>query len=263
MLTGNVAVVTGSAVGIGRGLCLTLARHGAKVVALDIDGGNNAETARLVREAGGECLPVTCDVGDRHQVGQAMELVLGRFGRIDLLVNNAAVWDNSSLLEGTYDSQTAAFELAVRACALGSFNCASAAVPGLRAAGGGNIVNMITEHVKEGHYLTGRRGLGYDCAKFAQWRMTAILAAELKAYHIRVNGLCFGATDTPMLRGEAPDLADRAMKPEDLGQAVLNVIAHGPDGPTGETYLFGTSGTPREESVRAIAALAPAMERRR
>ena len=63
---------------------------------------------------------------------------------------------------------------------------------------GGNIVNLITEHVKEGHYLTGRRGLGYDCAKFAQWRLTAVLAAELKADNIRVNGLCFGATDTPM-----------------------------------------------------------------
>jgi NAD(P)-dependent dehydrogenase (short-subunit alcohol dehydrogenase family) len=258
MLTGKVAVVTGAATGIGRSLCLTLARQGAKVEALDIDGGNNNETAGLVRAADGACLPVTCDVGDRHQVRLAMELVLREFGRIDLLVNNAAVWDNSSLLEGSYDSQTAAFEQAVSACALGSFNCASAVVPALRAAGGGNIVNMITEHVKEGHYLTGRRGLGYDCAKFAQWRLTAVLAAELQADNIRVNGLCFGATDTPMLRGEAPDLADIAMKPEDLAQAVLNVIAHGPGGPTGETYLFGTSGTPREESVRAIAALAPA-----
>ena len=257
MLNGKVAVVTGSAIGIGRGLCLAFAQNGAKVAALDIDAGNNEETARLVRDAGGECLPLTCDVGDRHQVRQAMDVVLSSHGRIDLLVNNAAVWDNSSLLEGDYESQTAAFEEAIRACALGSYNCASAAVPGLREAGGGNIVNMITEHVKEGHYLTGRRGLGYDCAKFAQWRLTAVLAAELKEWNIRVNGLCFGATDTPMLRGEAPDLADIAMKPEDLAQAVLNVIAHGPDGPTGETYLFGTSGTPREESVRAIAALAP------
>jgi hypothetical protein len=47
------------------------------------------------------------------------------------------------------------------------------------------------------------------------------------------------------------------MQPEDLGQAVLNIIAHGPAGPTGETYLFGTSGTPRAESLKAIAALAP------
>lgn len=258
MLNGKVAVITGSATGIGRGLCLALAAQGAKVAALDIDGANNAETARLVAGAGGDCLPVTCDVGDRHQVRLAMELVLRELGRIDLLVNNAAVWDNSSLLEGSYDSQTAAFRSAIDSCALGSFNCASAAAPALRAAGGGNIVNMITEHVKEGHYLTGRRGLGYDCAKFAQWRLTAVLAAELKAWNIRVNGLCFGATDTPMLRGEAPDLADIAMKPEDLAQAVLNVIAHGPGGPSGETYLFGTSGTPREKSVRAIAALAPA-----
>ncbi|MCY3640277.1 MAG: hypothetical protein OXH37_04610, partial [Gammaproteobacteria bacterium] len=64
--------------------------------------------------------------------------------------------------------------------------------------------------------------------------------------------------NSPMLRGAAPDLADSAMKPADIGQAIANLIAHGDGGPSGETYLFGTSGTPREESLAAIAALAPA-----
>ena len=104
---------------------------------------------------------------------------------------------------------------------------------------------------------TGRPALGYDCAKFSMWRQVETWAAELKEKNIRVNGLCFGATDTPMLRGVAPDLADVAMKIEDLGQAVVNVISHGDDGPSGETWLFGTSGTPREDSLVAIAALAP------
>ena len=257
MLTEKTAVVTGSAIGIGRGICLTLAREGARIAALDIDIHNNLETSRLVREAGGECLALACDVGDRMQVRGAFNEVLQHFGRVDILINNAAVWDNSSLLQGNYDTQTKAFGQAMEACALGSFNCTSAAVPAMRAAGCGEVINVITEHVKEGHYLSGRSGIGYDCAKFAQWRMTAALAAELEAWSIRVNGLCFGATDTPMLRGEAPELADRAMRPEDLGQAVLNILAHGVGGPTGETYLFGTSGTPREESLKAIAALAP------
>ena len=257
MLKGKVAVVTGAAIGIGRGVAIALARQGARIAALDIDFHHNLETAALVRAAGQQCLALDCDVGDRIDVRRSMNRILQTFERIDVLVNNAAVFDNSSLLQGTYESQTAAFASAMGACALGSFNCASAATPALRAAGGGNIINMITEHVKEGHHLTGMNGWGYDCAKFAQWRLTAILAAELKDANIRVNGLCFGATDTPMLRGVAPDIADRAMKVEDLGQAVLNILGHGPDGPTGETYLFGTSGTPREESLKAIAALAP------
>jgi 3-oxoacyl-[acyl-carrier protein] reductase len=257
MLTGKVAVVTGAAVGIGRGISIALARQGARVAGLDIDFHQNLETAALVRAAGGECLALDCDVGDRIDARRAMNRVMHEFGRIDVLVNNAAVFEDSCLLQGSYDSQTAAFAAAMNSCALGSFNCSSAVTPAMRAVGGGDIIKVITEHVKEGHYITGAKGWGYDCAKFAQWRLTAILAAGLKDLNIRVNGLCFGATDTPMLRGVAPQIADRAMKVEDLGQAVLNVLAHGPSGPTGETYLFGTSGTPREESLKAIAALAP------
>ena len=257
MLKGKTAVVTGAGIGIGRGVCLTLARNGARIAALDIDEPSNLETARLVREAGGDCLALTCDVGDPAQVRRAIEEVLARFGGVDILINNAAVWDDSSLLGGTYESQTKAFASAMGACAFGTFNCTSATAPAMRAAGGGEVINLITEHVKEGHDLSGRRGIGYDCAKFGQWRLTAVLAAELGAWNIRVNGLCFGATDTPMLRSEAPEIADRAMKPEDLGQAVLNVLAHGPGGPAGETYLFGTSGTAREDSLAQIAALAP------
>ena len=257
MLNEKTAVITGSAIGIGRCVWLTLARQGARIAALDIDIHNNLETSRLVRDAGGDCLALACNVGDRDQVRGAFNQILQQFGGIDILINNAAVWDNSSLLQGDSNTQTKAFAEAISACALGSFNCTSAAVPAMRTAGGGEVINIITEHVKEGHYLSGRSGIGYDCAKFAQWRMTAALAAEVEAWNVRVNGLCFGATDTPMLRGEAPDLADRAMRPEDLGQAVLNVLAHGAGGPTGETYLFGTSGTPREESLKAIAALAP------
>ena len=257
MLNGKVAIVTGSAIGIGRGICVALAEQGAQIAALDIDVENNNQTAALVRATGRDCLALDCDVGDKAQVRHAMDQISDTFGRIDILVNNAAVWENSALLEGTFESQTEAYERAMGACAFGTYYCTLAALPALQAAGGGNIINMITEHVKEGHYLTGRKAAGYDCAKFSQWRLTSIFAAELKSQNIRVNGLCFGATDTPMLRGEAPELADQAMKPSDLGQAVLNIIAHGPDGPTGETFLFGTSGTLRADSVKAIADLAP------
>jgi len=167
--------------------------------------------------------------------------------------------NDCTLLGGSYQSQTANFDAAMGGCAMGSFYCACACAPAMQAVGGGHMINIITEHVKEGHYITGAPAVGYDCAKFSQWRQTESWAVELAAANIRVNALCFGATDTPMLREHAPpELADTAMRPEDIGQAVLNLIAHGPDGPTGETHLFGTSGTPRKESLTAIAALAPA-----
>jgi NAD(P)-dependent dehydrogenase (short-subunit alcohol dehydrogenase family) len=185
-------------------------------------------------------------------VFQAVE---ARFGRVDVLVNNAAIWNDCSLTGGSFAAQAENYLRAMNACALGSFYCALAATPLLKRQGG-NILNIITEHIKEGHYITGRPATGYDCAKFSQWRLTESWAVELAPHGIRVNAFCFGATDTPMLRSVAPQIADKAMKPEDLARAVLTVIAQGRSGPTGQTWLFGTSGTSREESLRQIAALA-------
>ncbi len=256
-LQGEVAVVTGGAVGIGRGIAVALARAGADVASLDIDAVGNAETARLIQEAGGTGIAIDCDVADRGQVRRAIGEVLSQLGRIDLLVNNAAIYIDTSLTTGTYDSQTREYERSISICALGSYFCARAAVPAMRQAGGGNIINVITEHIKEGHLMTGPGASGYDGAKWVMWRQTESWAVELAEYNIRVNGLCMGATDTPMLRAVSVPIAEAAMKVEDIGQAVLNVLAHGKDGPTGESYLFGTTGTPREQSLKEIAALAP------
>ena len=257
MFNGQVAVITGSAVGIGAGIALGLAQRGVDIVALDIDHRANAQLAAQVRAFGGRALVVDCDVGDRAQVQRAIKAAVDELGRIDILINNAAVWLDCALTTGSYESQTAAFAESLNSCALASFYCARAVVPTMLKGGGGNIINIITEHVKEGHYITGMPASGYDCAKFSQWRLTETWAVELKPHNIRVNALCFGATDTPMLRGVSSAIADAGMKTTDLAQAVVNVLSHGANGPTGQSYLFGTSGTPRAESLRQIAALAP------
>ena len=242
-LKGKVAVISGGAVGIGRGVAVTLAKAGVNVATLDIDAVGNAETARLVTEAGATGIALDCDVADRAQVRRAMGEVLSSLGRIDLLVNNAAIYIDTSLTRGTYDSQTREYQRSIDICALGSYYCARAAVPAMQAVGGGNIINIITEHIKEGYLMVGQGASGYDAA--------------LKDHNIRVNALCMGATDTPMLRAVSVPTAEAGMKVEDIGQAVMNVLAHGPGGPTGESHLFGTSGTPREQSLKEIAALAP------
>jgi len=257
LFAGTVAVISGSAVGIGRGVAQVLAARGVNIGALDIDVTNNAETARLVEAAGAQCLALDCDVGDKLAVKQAIDQVAQKFGRIDTLINNAGFWDNSALTEGDYESQTAAFDRAMGAIAMGSYYCTRAAVDHLRAAGGGNVIGMITDHVKPGHYITGMPAVGYDCAKFSMWRQTETWAMELAEHNVRVNGLCFGAVDTPMLRGATEGLLDTAMKPEDMGQAVVNIIEHGPNGPTGESWLICKTPEPREVGLAEIAALAP------
>ncbi len=257
MLAGQVAVITGSAIGIGRGIAVGLAAQGVHIAGLDIDVSENKQTAEQVRSLGGQALALTCDVGSREAVRDALDATLRTFGRVDILINNAAVWLDCALTTGDYESQTDAFAQSMNSCALGSYYCAMAAVPAMIRAGGGNIINIVTEHIKEGHYITGMAASGYDCAKFSQWRLTETWAVELKKHGIRVNALCTGAVDTPMLRGVSAKVAEAGMRVEDMAAAVLNVLAHGPDGPTGQSYAFGFTGTPRTASIEQIAALAP------
>jgi 3-oxoacyl-[acyl-carrier protein] reductase len=256
-LDGQVAVISGAAVGIGRGIAIMLAENGANVASLDIDSVENAETARLVQEAGATGIAIDCDVSDKAQVRRAMNEVLTRLGRVDILVNNAAIYIDTSLTRGTYESQTEEYERSIAVCALGSYYCARAAVPIMQQVGGGNIININTEHTKPGHLMVGLGASGYDAAKWVMWRQTESWAVELKDHNIRVNELCMGATDTPMLRAVSVPIAEAGMKPSDLGQAVMNVLDQGADGPTGQSHLFGTSGTAREQSLAEIAAFAP------
>lgn len=201
LLEGKAAVVTGSAVGIGRAIAVALAEQGAAVAGLDIDAAGNAETARLVRETGRQGLAVDCDVADRAQVRRAMNGALQRLGRIDVLVNNAAIYADTSLTGGDYESQTHGYERSMAICALGSYYCARAAAPAMLAAGGGDILNVITEHIKEGHLMTGGAASGYDGAKWVQWRQVETWAAELAPHGIRVNAIGPGFIETPMTAG--------------------------------------------------------------
>ncbi len=250
-MSGQVGFVTGSAVGIGRALAINVAKDGGAVIALDVDDKENAETKRLVEAAGGTCHAIHCDVGDRL----AVEAVFNSlpYDHIDILINNSAVWNDTSLTAADPAAQTDAFETAMGACVMGAYYCTVAAVPLMSP--GSNIINILTDHVKEDFLITGAPATGYDAAKFGLLRLTESWAVELKDRGIRVNGLCFGATDTPMLRGVSVELAEKGMKPEDIALAVDNVVGQGPDGETGKSYLFGLTRQPREKSLEQIEGL--------
>ena len=102
LLDGQIAVVTGSAVGIGRGIALALAEEGADVACIDIDSHNNNETVNMINELGRKGLSIDCDVADKAQVRNAMNQTISHFGQINILVNNAAIYIDSSLTLGNY-----------------------------------------------------------------------------------------------------------------------------------------------------------------
>lgn len=251
----QVVLVTGSAVGIGRELCISFAREGAVVIAIDIDDAENKITREFVVKAGGTCHSYQCDIGDKSAVKAVFDDLDGKVGGIDLLVNNAAVFNDTSLTGGDWQQQTAAFDKAMGSCALGAFYCTAAAVHLLANAGHSNIINILTNHIKEGYYITGRPFTGYDCAKFSLWRLTESWAVELKDQGTRVNALCFGATDTPMLRKFAPEMVEGSMAVSDIDRAIRNVINQGPDGDSGQSYEFGMTSAPRATCQSEIEAI--------
>ena len=243
------AVITGSAIGIGRALAEHLTNQGWAVYGIDRDP----------QEPLDHLVPLQCDIGDADAVQAVFRQIAAHTDTLDLLVNNAGLWNNTTLTGGDFQTQFAAFKAAMDATLMGSYACTLAAVPMLEKSVAPNVINMITEHVFDGHYITGMVATGYDCAKFGLWRLNDSWAVELKDRGIRVNALCFGATDTPMLRGVAPQVAETAMKGEDIARAVVNVVKQGPSGDTGQRYLFGTTGQPREKSLPQIEALKSAV----
>ena len=249
---GNVVVVSGSAVGIGRALCVMFGDLGAHIVGLDIDAVANAETRAAVESAGSTMSAHTVDVGD----AEGVQAAVGGLARVDVVVNNAALWNDTTLTGGSYETQTKAFRRAMDACAFGTFHLTAACLPQLREAANANVINLITEHIRLHRLITGLPATGYDAAKFAQWRFTESWASELAPFGVRVNGLAFGATDTPMLRAVSARVAENGMHAEDMATAVLNIVDLGPSGPTGVTYDIGFSGTARNESLAQIAAIA-------
>jgi D-sorbitol dehydrogenase (acceptor) len=244
------AVVSGSAAGIGRALCERIVADGGQVVGLDLDSHGQHSCALA---CGPSMTAVTCDVGDPAHVQHAIQQWARTVGGIDLVVNNAALWNDTTLLGGPYLAQVDAFHRAVDSCLLGTFHCTAASVEHMPP--GSNVVNLITNHIRPHRLLKGVPATGYDAAKFGQWRLTDSWAVELLQRGIRVNGLAFGATDTPMLRSVAPQLADGGMRADDVVQAVLNIVALGADGPTGRVYDVGDTGTSRNESLQQIAAI--------
>lgn len=180
VLAGRVALVTGAASGIGRAIALTLGAHGAAVVVADLDGDN---AAKVVAEIGDErALAVTVDVRDETAVDEAFAAAALRFGGVDLVVNNAGLAASAPLTETT----TEVWDRLHNVMARGSFVVSRAAARMMIAAGTeGDIVYIASKNA----VVAGPSNVAYSAAKADQGHQVRLLAAELGAHGIRVNGV--------------------------------------------------------------------------
>lgn len=178
-LAGKVAVVTGAGRGLGRGVVTALARAGAAVALVDITDDELHDAAASISAEGAWVLAVHADVADPASVAAMIATVHGGLGRVDILVNAAAILEMRTFAESDYADwqRTLAINLS------GPWLCAKAVLPDMQAAGRGSIVNVSSRAGIEGH----ARETAYCAAKFGVEGLSYSLALELAAENIAVN----------------------------------------------------------------------------
>jgi NAD(P)-dependent dehydrogenase (short-subunit alcohol dehydrogenase family) len=239
-LAGKVAIITGASRGLGQYCAVAYAKEGAKVVVAarteqESDPrlpGTIYATAKMVDEAGGEGFPVVCNVADLASVEEMVQKVVARFGRIDILMTNAAVQPPG----GISTIQPRHWELEFRVNVNGPFFCARAVLPTMIEQKSGNIINISS--------IAARPDSGghYGATKRAVESMTIGLANELRGNSIAVNCLKpDGGLDTPGIRFArggriAPEMERSFPKPDSYLEAAVLLALQTPDTCTGGVF---------------------------
>ena len=227
-LEGKVALVTGSASGIGRGIAIRLAEMGAAVVVLDKNLEGGRETVTTIVQAGARAVALACDVRSRSDCQRAVAEVVAAYGRIDILCNNAGIAIRKDVLMLEEEE----WDLVLGVTLKSVYLLSREVIPHMIRGGGGSIINTGSGWSLKG----GPKAVSYCAAKGGVMNLTRAMAIDHGKDNIRVNCVCPGDIDTPMLASECRQLGEDAnqfMKeaanrplarvgtPDDVANAVL------------------------------------------
>jgi NAD(P)-dependent dehydrogenase (short-subunit alcohol dehydrogenase family) len=224
--TGKVAFVTGGATGIGRAAALAFAREGAAVAVADVSEKGNQETVRMIEDLGGHALAVSCDVSRSEDVRRALDATIKTFGRLDFAFNNAGI---EYTIQPIVDVSEEEWDRILAIDLRGVFLCMKHEIPLLLNQGGGAIVNTSSGAGVRGF----KGGAAYVAAKHAVVGLTKAAALDYAHLNIRINAVCPGIIDTPMMdrfsggtaEGRQAVIAQepvgRMGTPEEIAEAVI------------------------------------------
>ena len=203
-LTGKIAVVTGSAQGIGQAIAITLAQDGADVVVADLNADRCEETVARIKALGRQAMAVSVNVGDWDQVKSMIDRVLKDWKQIDVLVNNAGITRDGLLLRMKEEDWQSVLQVNLT----GTFFCVKAVVPTMSRQRSGRIVNIAS--------IVGAIGnigqANYSASKAAVIRLTKTVALEYASRNLTVNAVAPGFIDTAMTQDLSADTKEALLK---------------------------------------------------
>jgi NAD(P)-dependent dehydrogenase (short-subunit alcohol dehydrogenase family) len=227
-LEGKIAMVTGAASGIGRGIAIRLAEMGASVAVLDINEEMGVETVASITAEKGRGIFVRCDVRSTSECRNAVERTIASFGKIDILCNNAGIAIRKDVVDLAENEWDHAIGVTLKSIYLLSHEV----IPHMMRNGGGSIINTGSGWSLKG----GPRAASYCAAKGGALNLTRAMAIDHGKHNIRVNCVCPGDVQTPMLASECTQLGEdadafmqeaanrplgRVGTPDDVANAVL------------------------------------------
>ncbi|HEF0323279.1 TPA: 3-hydroxybutyrate dehydrogenase [Clostridioides difficile] len=199
MLKDKVVFVTGAASGIGKQIAESFLKNGAKVMFSDINQEALNKTTTELQQEGYDCMNVKCDVTKEEEINQAIDKTVEKYGRLDILINNAGL-QHVSMIE---DFPTDKFEFMIKIMLTAPFIATKKAFPIMKKQGFGRIINMASINGVIG--FAGKAA--YNSAKHGLIGLTKVAALEAADSGITVNALCPGYVDTPLVRGQFNELS--------------------------------------------------------
>jgi len=236
-LAGKVAIVTGASRGIGRAISVALAQEAATVILAARSIQKLQQTADEVTEAGGKAEIVITELTEEESIKNLIRVCNEKFGRLDILINNAGVTHSAKLEETATEDWQRCMLVNARA----PFILCREALPLLKKAEAGYIINIASVVGVKGYPLQS----AYTSSKHALRGMTISLAEELRGSNIRVHLLCPGGVDTDLVQKVRPDITkDELIQPEEIAELVLYLVTHKGNAVIDDLHIRRAASTP-------------------